>query len=103
MFQTNAFVYVSSGGGVFNNLTSSRYVQVRLLVDGLVRGNADSRTVSVEPQGLAYWQFDQVLTVSPGRHTISVDANQPATPLIEVSGGPGSVLQGGLTTLILKK
>jgi hypothetical protein len=89
-------------------------VDVRLVVDGgQLAGGGLQRIVSKnDPPGIGYryWSMSSTLSLSPGPHTIQVEARLSGTTgnfagnaAATVSGDSSSVLQGQLSVLILRQ
>ena len=98
----DSFVYVSTHGGVGTNQAGDSATDVFLTLDGNRLQAAHHRLLP--PPGLfQYWSISQVLTPSAGSHTFRVMTEAVSTGTGFVSGSSTSVLQGALTTLIIKQ
>jgi hypothetical protein len=84
-------------------------VDVVLTLDGnFLPGGAGFRRVTAANTGgsvtnITYWSFSDCLPLAAGGHTISVFAQLQSGSTATVSGDSTSVLQGQLTTFILKQ
>ncbi len=107
-----ALVYASSTGGLITTSTLTNgfsQVDVALLADGAFLPNAGyQRVVAANTGGVTSitenWSLAQVITLSPGSHTISVmAAGTGSGSNATVSGTNASVLQATLSVMILKQ
>jgi hypothetical protein len=113
-----SFVYIETDGGVAPALTCtvtscSVIVDVRILVDGAQPAHGGFQRLSCFNNDAnwqaptAFWGIGQVLSLSPGVHTVKVQArlagsfNAPGGAL--VSAGDGTTIQGSLNALVLNR
>jgi hypothetical protein len=111
----NSVLYISSDGGAQTTSSATNgfsLVDVALFVDGSLRANADyRRLVIANSTGIVNvfvnWSFSDSLALPPGSHTILVAAAGTAiltgSANATVSGGPGSVLQGQLSIVVVNR
>ena len=106
----NAVVYISTDGGILTdsiNANAGSTVDVVITLDGFFLANSGFRRLSTSHElsggGFTQWSAAQVLSVSPGSHTITVQARLAEGAAARVSGDFTSVLQGQLTTLIINR
>jgi hypothetical protein len=113
-----SFVYIETDGGIIPALTCtvtscSVIVDVQLIVDGAPLTHGGLQRIScfnnaANWQGpTGFWGMGQVVTLAPGPHTIKVQARlagsfqAPGGAL--VSAGDNTIIQGGLSALVLNR
>ena len=72
-----AAVYVSTDGGVTTAATGFAFVDIKLVVDDALPDLENARRLLVDGSGrgaIQNWSFGRVLPLSPGQHTIKVQA-----------------------------
>jgi hypothetical protein len=108
----NATVYISTSGGAETTSGSANgfsVVVIAIKIDGVLQSNGGYQLLDIFNNtsivGAQNWFFSFSTTLT-GTHTISVNAEGAAatgSTTAGVSGGPGSLLQGQLTSLVLKQ
>lgn len=107
-----ALVYASSTGGVTTTSalsTGFSQVDVALFADGSFLPNAGyQRVIAANTGGVtlitSYWSLAQVISLTPGSHTISVvAAGTGSGSNATVSSNSSGVIQGALTLMIIKQ
>jgi hypothetical protein len=112
---TQTMVYIQTNGGVNTTATTTTggsALDVALVVDGAILPEGGyQRMYADNPTGVgagsvtnwvANWNMSVILTLSPGTHTIEVDAVYVQGSNATVSGIAGSIKQGTLTIMVLK-
>lgn len=108
----NAMVFVTATSGVqtiSNAVAGFSAVDVALVVDGAFLSDAGFERVMVLNNGgiggtIRYFTLAQAVPLTPGTHTLEVQASGlGAGSNTLVGGGTSSVLQGALTVMILKQ
>lgn len=107
---TNSVVLLTTYGGIQTNGTgTSGYstVDVAFFVDGATPANgAYQRLIASNTSAIsgafAYWSMQSVLTLSPGVHTISVQAKVTGGSSASIGGDNTTVLQPELDVVFLK-
>ena len=110
---TQTMVYIQTNGGVNGigtTTTSGSAIDVALVVDGtILPAGGYQRMYADNPTGnatvtnwVANWNMAVILTLSPGTHTVEVEAVYVAGSNATVSGGATAIKQGTLTIMILK-
>jgi hypothetical protein len=106
----NAVLYISSDGGLkVGNMAAgaASVVDVVLAVDGAIVSNGGWRRVtamnpSASIVGTATWSFGESLTLT-GSHKIAIAARLVSGVAPVLSGASGTIEQGQLTVMIIKK
>jgi hypothetical protein len=112
---SQTMVYIQTNGGVNTTATTTTggsALDVALVVDGAILPEGGyQRMYADNPTGVgagnvtnwvANWNMSVILTLSPGTHTIEVDAVYVQGSNATVSGITGSIKQGTLTIMVLK-
>jgi hypothetical protein len=100
---TNAVVYVSTDGGIIGSASASGSVDIQMFVDGVALGPPSFRRFNLGTSEIANWSMANTLTLSAGPHTVDVRAGQVSGTAPTVSGNSGTVLQGQLSLVTLKR
>lgn len=108
---TNCVVYISTDGGVrTGTMTANGYSQVEIyfkLDDAIPTngGYADINAINNNSKldASARWSLSLSTELAPGSHTVAVYSYRTAGNPASVSGGTGTVDQGELTVMVLKK
>jgi hypothetical protein len=107
----NSFVYIASDGGIQTTATAATgfsNIDVALFADGVLLPNAAyARIHALNSAGLIgviqYWNFSTIAALTPGAHTITVQARGVGNGSNATVGGDNStVMQGSLTVMIIK-
>jgi hypothetical protein len=108
----NSVTIVSTDGGahLFGPSAAALgvVVDIKILIDGASPPGSGWRRISAVNNGLpdafANWSMQLSVGLTPGLHTIEVEAQViVANGNVDVSGGPGSLRQGVLTVTTLKR
>lgn len=109
----DSVVYVSTDGGVTTAAAGLAFVDIKLAIDGAAPDPSNARRLVVDaPAGvgaIANWSFGRVLSLPPGTHTISVQAQVLTSTFAQGqlkiasddSNSPTS--RGALTVQIIKR
>jgi hypothetical protein len=105
-------VYVSTDGGVTTAATGFAFVDIKLVFDNALPDLENARRLLVDSSGrgaIQNWSFGRVLPLSPGRHTIKVQARVLSSnldvPALKIASDPynSPTAIGTLTVQILKR
>jgi hypothetical protein len=105
-----AIVYVATDGGIASSSASpngAAYADMAILVDGLSQPDGGFQRIAIlnnaDAIGNSNWSMSEVVSLSPGTHVISVDAEGTGTgSAAAVSGASGDENQGVLSVLVLR-